>query len=155
MSLHVTTTPHSLYQSWQFAIEINGFDVALFQKSSLPKTEFDEVNFAPAGSIFDEKVAGRMKFDNITMEKGMLADGSEDAARQWLLQVGNPTLGVGGIPEMYMREVDIVQYDRTGIETRRWHIHGAWIKSLDYDDMEGGKTDNIIEKLTLAYQYWS
>jgi hypothetical protein len=96
-----------------------------------------------------------MKFDNITMEKGMLADGSEDAARQWLLQVGNPTLGVGGIPEMYMREVDIVQYDRTGIETRRWHIHGAWIKSLDYDDMEGGKTDNIIEKLTLAYQYWS
>jgi serine kinase of HPr protein (carbohydrate metabolism regulator) len=56
---------------------------------------------------------------------------------------------------MYMREVDIVQYDRTGIETRRWHIHGAWIKSLDYDDMEGGKTDNIIEKLTLAYQYWS
>ena len=41
--------PKSLYQNWQFAIEVNGFDVALFQKSSLPKTEFEEVTFAPAG----------------------------------------------------------------------------------------------------------
>lgn len=24
--------PQSLYQNWQFAIEVNGFDVALFKK---------------------------------------------------------------------------------------------------------------------------
>jgi len=155
MPLHVATTPHNLYQNWQFAIEINGFDLALFQKCSRPKTEFEEVSFAPAGSLFDEKVAGRMKFDALTFEKGTLADGSDDAARQWLLQVGDPMLGIGGTPAMYLRDLDIVQYDRSGSETRRWHIHGAWIKSLDYDDLEGGKTDNNIEKLSLAYQYWS
>jgi len=153
--MNIATVPRNLYQNWQFAIEINGFDVALFQKSSLPKTEFEEVTFAPAGSLFDQKVAGRMKFDDITLEKGILADGSDDAARQWLQQVGAATLGIGGTPEMYLRELDIVQYDRTGIETRRWHLHGAWIKALEYDDLEGGNTNNTIEKLTLSYQYWS
>jgi len=50
--------PRSLYQNWQFAIEVNGFDVALFHKGQEPKTEFEEVAFAPGGSMFDQKVAG-------------------------------------------------------------------------------------------------
>jgi len=153
--MNIATTPRNLYQNWQFAIEINGFDVALFQKCSLPKTEFEEVTFAPAGSLFDQKVAGRMKFDDIALEKGILADGSDDAARAWLQQVGQATLGVGGTPAMYLRDLDIVQYDRTGVETRRWRLHGAWIKALEYDDLEGGNTSHTIEKLTLSYQYWS
>jgi len=152
--MNIATTPRNLYQNWQFAIEINGFDVALFQKCSLPKTEFEEVTFAPAGSLFDQKVAGRMKFDDIALEKGILGDGSDDAARAWLQQVGTATLGVGGTPAMYLRDLDIVQYDRTGVETRRWRLHGAWIKALEYDELEGGNTSHTIEKLTLSYQYW-
>ena len=152
--MQVMAMPQSLYQNWQFAIEINGFDVALFQKSSLPKTEFEEVTFAPAGSICDQKVAGRMKFDNITLEKGILQDGSDDAARTWLQQIGSVTLGHGGLPARYLRDLDIVQYDRTGVETRRWHLVGAWIKGLEYSELEGGNTSNTIEKISLAYQYW-
>ena len=30
--------PKSLYQNWQFAIEVNGFDVALFHKGQEPPT---------------------------------------------------------------------------------------------------------------------
>ena len=73
--------PQSLYQNWQFAIEVNGFDVALFKKGQEPKTEFEEVAFAPAGSMFDQKVAGRVKFEDLTFEKGMLQDGSDESAR--------------------------------------------------------------------------
>ena len=42
-----------------------------------------------------------------------------------------------------------------GQETRRWTLHGAWIKVLEYDDLEGGNTENSIEKLTICYQWWS
>ena len=73
--------PQSLYQNWQFAIEVNGFDVALFKKGQEPKTEFEEVAFAPAGSMFDQKVAGRVKFDDLVFEKGVLQDGSDEPAR--------------------------------------------------------------------------
>jgi phage tail-like protein len=153
--MQVATTPQSLYQNWQFAVEMNGFDAALFQKCSLPKTEVEEVTFAPAGSMFDQKVAGRVKFSDITLEKGILQDGSDEAARQWLTQVVNITAGMGGVPRLYMRDFDIVQYDRLGAETRRWHIHGAWIKACEYDDLEGGNTNHTIEKLTICIQYWN
>jgi phage tail-like protein len=148
------TMPHGLYQNWQFAIEVNGFDVALFRKGQEPKTEFEEVAFAPAGSMFDQKVAGRLKFGDITLEKGVLADGSDEAARDWVRLQADVNLGVGAHPEQYMRDIDIVRYDRSGNETRRWRLHGAWVKSLEYDDLEGGSSDNTIEKITLCYQYW-
>jgi len=146
--------PESLYQNWQFAIEVNGFDVALFKKGQEPKTEFEEVAFAPAGSMFDQKVAGRMKFGDLTLEKGVLADGSDEAARDWVRIQADVNFGVGALPEQYMRDIDIVRYDRAGNETRRWTLHGAWVKSLEYDDLQGGSSDNTIEKIALVYQYW-
>ena len=54
-----------------------------------------------------------------------------------------------------MRDVDIVRYDRIGNETRRLTVHRAWVKVLEYDDLEAGNTDNSIEKLTVCYQWWS
>jgi len=52
--------------------------VALFRKGTEPNTEFEEVAFAPAGSMFDQKVAGRVKLDDVTLEKGILQDGSNN-----------------------------------------------------------------------------
>lgn len=152
---HAGTMPKSLYQSWAFAVECNGFDIALFKKTSLPKTEFDEVSFAPGGSMFDQKVAGRAKFEDISLEKGILQDGSEDAARDWIKKVVNVNKGVSSLPTDYMRDVDLVQYDRTGQETRRWTLRGAWIKALEYDELDGASSENTLEKLTLSYQYWT
>ena len=147
--------PQGLYQNWQFAIEVNGFDVALFKKGQEPKTEFEEVAFAPAGSMFDQKVAGRMKFEDITLEKGVLADGSDESARDWVRLQADVNLSVGLPPALYMRDIDIVRYDRTGIETRRWTLHGAWVKALEYDELEGGSSDNTIEKISICFQYWT
>jgi hypothetical protein len=62
--------------------------------------------------------------------------------------------GVGALPEEYMRDIDIVRYDRSGNETRRWTLHGAWVKSLEYDELEGGSSDNTIEKISICYQWW-
>ena len=147
--------PKSLYQNWQFAIEVNGFDVALFHKGQEPKTEVEEVSFAPAGSLFDQKVAGRVKFDDITLEKGVLQDGSDQEAINWLLKQMDVNAATGGLPSEYLRDIDIVRYDRTGKETRRWTLRGAWVKTLEYDELEGANTENTIEKLTICYQYWT
>jgi len=61
---------------------------------------------------------------------------------------------IGAQPEEYMRDIDIVRYDRAGNETRRWTLHGAWVKALEYDELEGGSSDNTIEKITICYNYW-
>lgn len=147
-------TPKSLYQNWQFAIEINGFDVALFKKGQEPKTEFEEVAFAPAGSMFDQKVAGRAKFDDLNFERGQLQDGSDKAALDWIRREIDVNTVTGRLPADYMKDIDLVRYDRTGKETRRWTLHGAWVKVLEYDELEGGNTENSIEKITICFQYW-
>ena len=147
--------PKSLYQRWQFAIEINGFDAALFQKGALPKTEFEETTFSPGGSMFDQKVAGRAKFEDLTFEKGLLQDGSDQAAVEWIKRQIDVNAVVGGLPSDYMKDVDVVQYDRTGSETRRFTLHGAWLKTLEYDEQEGGSSENTLEKITICYQYWT
>jgi len=95
--------PKSLYQNWQFAIEVNGFDVALFHKGQEPKTEFEEVAFAPAGSMFDQKVAGRVKFEDITLEKGALQDGSDEAAREWIKKQVDVNAVTGGVKKFTLR----------------------------------------------------
>ena len=147
--------PQSLYQNWQFAIEVNGFDVALFHKGQEPKTEFEEVAFAPGGSMFDQKVAGRVKFEDITLEKGILQDGSDQEAIDWVRKEVDVNSVTGGLPNDYLRDIDIVRYDRAGNETRRWTLHGAWVKTLEYDELEGANTENTIEKLSICYQYWT
>lgn len=145
--------PQSLYQRWNFAVEINGFDVALFTKAQIPKVEFEVVSFAPGGSMFDQKLAGRAKFEDITLEKGVLQDGADEAARDWLRQIINVNNHSGAPASDYMRDIDLVQYNRAGEETRRWTLHGAWPKSLEYDDLDGSSSENMLEKITLCYQY--
>ncbi len=51
-----------------------------------------------------------------------------------------------------MRDIDVVRYDRAGQETQSWTPHGTWIRLLEYDDLEGGNTENSIEQLTTCYQ---
>jgi hypothetical protein len=29
------------------------------------------------------------------------------------------------------------------------------VKVLEYDELEGGNTENTIEKLTICFQYWT
>jgi hypothetical protein len=58
------------------------------------------------------------------------------------------------LADEHVRDADIVRHDRARNETRRWTLHGAWVRVLEYHDLEGGSTDNSIEKLTIAYQYW-
>jgi hypothetical protein len=95
-----------------------------------------------------------MKFEDITFEKGILQTGLDRAAIDWVRLQGNVLLAAGALPQQYMRMVDVVRYNRMGIETRRWKLVGAWVKTLEYSELEGGNTENTIEKITICYQYW-
>ncbi len=147
-------TPKSLVQRWQWSIEIDGFDVALFSKATIPPLEFEETTFASAGAMFDHKTAGRVSFDDITLEKGQVQDGTDDEVFNWIKTQLDVSTQTGGVPADYMRDFDIVQRDRAGNEYRRYRIKGAWIKKFEGGDLEGASSENVIEVLTMAYQYY-
>jgi hypothetical protein len=91
-------------------------------------------------------------------------DGFDTAALDWIKKEVDVNEVTGQLPDEYMRDtrlpkscggqLDTVRYDRSGKETRRWSLDGAWTKTLESDDLEGGNSENSIEKLTVCYQYW-
>lgn len=155
MMNNVGITPKSMHQKWQFGIEIEGFDAAYFTKSDLPEMEFDEVAFSPGGSIYDQKSAGRLKFNDITMESGEPQDGSGDAMLGWVNACVTILQNTGGLPDSYMKDIDIVQFDRTGKEIKRWRLHSSYIKSCKFGELEGGSSDVTIKTMTISYNYFT
>lgn len=148
------TTAKSMAQKWQFGIEIQGFVEAYFTKIGLPEIEFEESTFSPAGSMFDQKSAGRATFADIEAEKGVPQDVNDTALIDWVKQCISVYQGTGGVPSSYMRDIDIVRYDRTGAEIQRYRLFGAWIKKANFGELEGSSSDNDIEAMTITYQYF-
>jgi phage tail-like protein len=147
-------TPKSLQQKWQFGVQIQGFDAALFSKADLPEVEFDEVEFNPGGSMFPQKAAGRAKFNDITLEKGIPQENPETNILDWVRECITVAAATGGVPSDYQRDVDLVLYDRKGAEFRRYRLFNAFIKTAKMGDAEGSSSDNNIESMTLCFQYF-
>ena len=148
--------PLSLHQKWQFGLDIGGMEVAAFQKCPLPKMTFDEVEFNQAGSIFPQKAAGRVKFTDITIEKGVFQEEVDTYIIDWIKKClsMDPVNHTGGFVSEYQKDIDIIQYDRKGTEIKRWRLYGAYIKEADFGELEGGSSDNTIESMTISYQYF-
>lgn len=157
MAFSAGVTPKSLTQQWQFGVVIDGFQAGLFTKSDLPEVEFDEVAFAPAGSLFDQKVPGRMKFSDITLEKGIPQDTFDSSLFDWVKKVvaiSASNGATGGVPAMYLKNIDLIRYDRAGEEVVRFKLIGAWVKTAKFGDGDGSQSDNMIESMTLSFQYF-
>lgn len=69
-------------QRWQYRVRIGAMEAAYFQKGNLPSKEIEESTFKPAGLIFDEKYPGRIKYNDITLERGQRI-GSDLEADEW------------------------------------------------------------------------
>lgn len=149
------TMPKNVQKKYQFGIEINGFDAALFTKGKFPSVEFDVSEFNAAGSGFPQKSHGRAKFENLTFEKGILVDGADTAALDWLTKHMDFETGTGATTEAVMRDLDLIGYDVAGREFRRFTLHGAFIQKYEGDDYEGGSSEHAVEKLSLCYQYFT
>lgn len=148
----VPTQPKNLRQQWNFSVEINGFDAAYFTKADRPKVNHAKVNFDGAGSWRTEKAAGKVEYPDLTLEKGVSADGADRAILDWLSQQMQFLTGVGQPPSGYIKDVALVEYNRQGAEINRWTLVGAWVLEYDGGSLDGSSSENVIETITLCYQ---
>jgi len=149
------TTPADMVHKFQFGVEIDGFEQALFQKCNLPEIEFDEATFGGAGSYFDMKLPGRAKFADIVLELGTRADTASDEVLEWIEQQVDLAQHRSSPPSEFLRDLAIIQYTRPGLEYRRWNVHGAWVKKYVPGEGDGASSDIQIRQVTLTYQYYT
>lgn len=142
----------SNHKRFKFVVEIDGVKCAGFEKCSELKAEVAVVEQHEGGAIIPNKSPGRMKFSDVTLERGASADSD---LWDWFNEVARGASGLGDVDYSYKRGLDIVQQDRDGEELRRWRIFGAWPTAFVAGEWDNTSDENVIESITLTFDYFN
>jgi phage tail-like protein len=143
--------PRSFHKRFSFVIE-SDLANAGFQKCSELSVEVSSIDYYEGGSLIPHKSPGRLKFADITLERGATKD--QDLF-DWMQQVADAAANAGLVESRYKRNVDIVQQDRDGSTLRRWSIAGAWPVKFVAGAWDNEADENVIESVTLTYDYFT
>lgn len=144
-------TPRSFHKKFLFVIEIDNVEVAKFRTCSELSGEVAEVDEWEGGALIPDKSPGRATFADITLERGATQDRN---LFDWWKQIINAGAGIGLADPQYKRQVDIVQRDRDGSTLRRWSLFNAWIKKFVAGDWDNTADENVMEAVTMAYDFF-
>lgn len=143
--------PRSYFKKFLFTVEIDKFTFTGFQKCSELSADIAVIEQFEGGALTAEKSPGRVKFADVTLERGATKDLD---MFKWFKEVANIAANVGAVDNQYKRNVDIVQRDRDGSELRRWRIFQAWPSKFVAGDWDNTSDSNVSESLTLTYKYF-
>ena len=100
--------------------------------------------------IIKDAITTASMIGDCTLEKGMMADGSDLAAWKWLVAAVDTEKGDWGAPSVYKRDIEIAHIDRVGNPIQTWILKGAFCKKIEWSDNEGGSDEHSVETLTLS-----
>ena len=145
------TARTGFHKKFKFVIEEAGLAVAAFQKASELSVEAAKVEYFEGGSLIPDKSPGRLTFTDVTLERGVTIDRD---LYDWFLDVANAAADTGLNEPDFKRTLDIVQQDRLGNELRRWRLVNAWPMKFTAGDWDNEADENVIEQVTLTYDYF-
>lgn len=147
----VLGNPRTFHKKFKFVVEIDGFASAGFRKCSELAVEVANVQYYEGGALIPNKSPGRLSFTDVTLERGATSD--LDMFR-WLSDVAALASGLGLVEPQFKRNLDIVQQDRDGATLRRWQLTAAWPIKFVAGDWDNESDENVIESLTLTYDFF-
>ena len=148
----VLGTPRSFHKRFKFVVEIDGFTSAGFQKASELSVEVANVEYHEGGALIPFKSPGRVKFSDVTLERGATKD--QDLF-DWFSEVADAAANAGLVEPAYKRTASIVQQDRDGSTLRRWNLFGAWPVKFVAGAWDNESDENVIETVTLTYDFFT
>lgn len=148
----VLGSPRSYHRKFKFVVEIDGFSSAGFQKCSELTVEVANIEYHEGGSLVPHKSPGRLKFTDVTLERGASQDKD---FYSWVSEVANAAANAGLSDPSYKRTIDIVQQDRDGSTLRRWTLSNAWPVKYSAGAWDNESDETVIESLTLTYDFFT
>jgi phage tail-like protein len=114
--------------------------------------EVANIEYSEGGSLIPHKSPGRLKFADVTLERGATKDHD---LFDWMQQVANAAANAGLVEPRFKRNLDICQLDRDGSTLRRWAIAGAWPVKFVAGAWDNEADENVIESVTLTFDYFT
>jgi phage tail-like protein len=145
-------SPRTFHKRFSFIVEIDEFASAAFQKCSELSVEASNIEYHEGGSLIPNKSPGRLKFSDVTLERGATKD--QDLF-DWMSQVADAASNAGLAEPGFKRGLDIVQLDRDGTTLRRWTLAGAWPVKFVAGAWDNEADENVIESITLTFDYFT
>ena len=144
-------TPRTFHKKFKFVVEIDGVVSAGFQKCSELSVEVANIEYYEGGALIPQKSPGRLKFADVTLERGATADHD---LLDWFEDVADAAANAGLNEPEFKRNLDIVQQDRDGTALRRWSLSGAWPTKFVGGSWDNTSDENVIESVTLTFDFF-
>lgn len=140
---------------FRYQIEIDEFVRAGFSEMSALVKETDVVEYREGGqNETPQKSAGLTKFPDLTFKRGQIFGslrGGDNDFYNWAQDVHD--VAAGGNAANYRRDIEVVQYNSSNIEVRRWRLSQCWPRSFKASsDLVGLTSENSIEELIITYE---
>ena len=134
-----------LVSSW-FGVEFQGEVVGAFRECSGLGSENEVVEYkasVPKGEYIIKKVPGRLKWNNITLKRGIT-----DAMDMWKWR----KLVEQGKIEDARKNGTITMYNQQGDAVAKWNFINAWPSKLSGPSANASNNEVAIEELELTHE---
>jgi phage tail-like protein len=134
-----------LVSSW-FGVEFQGEVVGAFRECSGLGSENEVVEYkasGPKGEYIIKKVPGRLKWNNITLKRGIT-----DAMDMWKWR----KLVEQGKIEDARKNGTITMYNQQGDAVAKWNFINAWPSKLSGPSANASNNEVAIEELELTHE---
>lgn len=133
--------------SFNFSLEVQGQIAGFFMEvgglgSETEVTEHSVVT--PSGQQVIKKVPGRLKWEDITLKRGITSD---MMLWDWRKMVEE------GQVEGSRRNGSIVMYDQSGNEVARWNFEKGWPSKVSGPTPKSDSSDIGVEEMTIVHEY--
>lgn len=136
------------FDSYLFLVRIDGFVRAAFSKCEGLDGSADVITYAEGGNLVDDQSPGKVKFGNITLERGKTKNND---MYNWWKDVYDVTTGNGSASMTSLRKnIIIEQLDRSGAVKEKWAVYDAWPVSYKPGSFDASSNEKRIESLELA-----
>jgi phage tail-like protein len=134
-----------LVSSW-FGVEFQGQIVGAFRECTGLGSENEVVEYkasGPRGEFVIKKVPGRLKWNNVTLKRGIT-----DSMDMWQWR----KLVEQGKIEEARKNGTITMYNQQGDPVARWNFINAWPSKLTGPSANAGNNEVAIEELEITHE---
>lgn len=148
----VQGTPKLFLKQYKFTIECDRLGDTGFQKCSEIESDIEMNEYAEGGSVFNEKDASRVKFNNVTLVRGQTVDDND--MENWHLECVSAGDDIGGVGDAYKSNMDIVNQQRDGSSGRRYRMFSAWPKRVKVGPWDNSAVEHTFNEAEIAFNYF-
>jgi len=136
----------------RYVFSIGDIDAFLIKTANRPSLESEEVMLEHMNTTRYVKGKSRWQPLEITLYDPIIPSASQQV-HEWIILHHESVTGADGYAEFYKKEVKINVLDPVGAIVEEWVLHGCYIQSANFGDLDFASSDPTEISLTLRYDY--